>query len=908
MTPQPHDLSKNSSPRIRSGAFTRGNVSASPRSVRPYELAGDRSYPAPVPSPLPMQSLIASAKRLTEKKLKSGTFKKSAAAGWQEDAWEMYDLVGEQHFLGSTLANQASKAVFYVGILGEGADTTDAPEPAEDQELQSVLDAVGGGPSGFSQLVQRLCVNLWVAGDGWLVGIPRQLMPDFEPEEGEALEDYALPSLQDVQNPDLDVDLSMSDLEWRMMSVSEVSLQRDGKVKLHLGGEASEKIETSPDLLYMIRVWRPHPRRSWEADSPTRSSLPVLRELVGLTMHISAQVDSRLAGAGILLVPASAARAMKIASGIPEDSPEDPFTDALIESMVTPIGDRANASAVVPLVLTVPDGTSKEFDFLTFAKPLDTEARNLREEAIRRLALGQDAPPELLLGTAGMNHWGAWLVRDDVVTTHIEPPLALIADALTTQYLRPMMAELGYTEEQIKKHVVWYDVSTMIARPNKAADALTLYDRDVLSDEALRAASGFDETDAPETSKMDLASQKAFLMVQENPGLMANPGLPVLVDQMRALIAGAPVPLPDKVKKEAAEASVPVDANGKPIVVTNPTGNPNARPAAPAAGQPAPSAPSPATTPTRPTAGTPATSRTPAGAPPHNPSAAQPGGPAGARPTGAAAADVDESMVFAGGWSVPEGQAYSTLPTASSLGAIVVLIPEEGDPIYEAADGIVHPHLTLAYLSNDLDLEPVDEPIRHSIFDQVRQAASVACKRQVDLADLTDTDSVSEQPKITLPVDSIQPLGPSIVALVRPDAAGDLEFLHEDLTDVATPVGVLDGERNRYQDQPFTPHVSLTYNDDEDENGEALFVVNYFASDTITFDRIGVWIGEEHWDFPLGEFAMGVEPTYSRVDMGFGFGPKIPVVTAKRGGLSYTAEDFADTVIDTFEELQKQHD
>src|SRR3546814_17159695 len=59
----------------------------------------------------------------------------------------------------------------------------------------------------------------------------------------------------------------------------------------------------------------------------------------------------------------------------------------------------------------------------TFHTPFDEETRELREEAIRRLALGQDAPPELLLGVGNMNHWGAWLVQADTNNTHVEPPL-----------------------------------------------------------------------------------------------------------------------------------------------------------------------------------------------------------------------------------------------------------------------------------------------------------------------------------------------------------------------------------------------------------------------------------------------------------------------------------------------------
>src|SRR5699024_3059983 len=123
---------------------------------------------------------------------------------------------------------------------------------------------------------------------------------------------------------------TMDQLEWRAMSTDEVSFDISGTVTLRLSDGDGGKVETSPDSIFLIRVWRPHPRKHWEADSPTRSSLPVLRELVGLTMHISAQIDSRLAGAGLLLVPESASRAMKQAEGLPEDSKADPFGQALM--------------------------------------------------------------------------------------------------------------------------------------------------------------------------------------------------------------------------------------------------------------------------------------------------------------------------------------------------------------------------------------------------------------------------------------------------------------------------------------------------------------------------------------------------------------------------------------------------
>src|SRR6478609_5757625 len=94
----------------------------------------------------PLTSLLASAQRLTGAKLKSTPGRSSAGKNWQEDAWEMYDLVGEERFLANTLAGRMSQARLFVGKIAENA--SDAPDPVDDQRLQDVLDAVGDTPSG----------------------------------------------------------------------------------------------------------------------------------------------------------------------------------------------------------------------------------------------------------------------------------------------------------------------------------------------------------------------------------------------------------------------------------------------------------------------------------------------------------------------------------------------------------------------------------------------------------------------------------------------------------------------------------------------------------------------------------------------------------------------------------------
>src|SRR5690606_20323264 len=283
---------------------------------------------------------------------------------------------------------------------------------------------------------------------------------------------------------------------------------------------------------YAIAIWSPHPADSSVPDSPVRAALPVLRELVGLTQHVSAQIDSRLAGAGMLLMYASAARAIKRSMGLAEDDPRDPFTELLVQGMLTPIGDRDSAGAVVPLVVTIPD-ESKKPEYLSFAAPLDQHSVGLREEAIRRIALSLDAPPELLLGQGTTSHWTAWLTQEEVVDSHISPTLALIARELTAEVLRPILRGNGLTEAEAEQYAIWFDTSELTVKANQAQDAKELYNMDLISDEAVRRSNGFDESDAPK--KQDVKDQAIDLvrdMVVGNPGLMNRPGLDVLVEQM----------------------------------------------------------------------------------------------------------------------------------------------------------------------------------------------------------------------------------------------------------------------------------------------------------------------------------------------------------------------------------------
>lgn len=517
------------------------------------------------------RALKASAARIMKRDVDRTVNLTAAKGGWQAEAWDLYDLVGEERYLADTLANTIGRARLYVGRVSD-QDEMGAPIPVEDGDQADVLDLLGS-ESERAQMLQRYGVNDFIAGEGWLVGMPRQfLQVQEEPDDPTfRLAPTAAPA------PD---DIDVEDLEWRYMSIEEVLIDGES-VQIEWAdapaADSDDRIHVTQSQIFLIRVWHSHPRRRKEATSPTKASLPVLRELVGLTMHISAQTDSRLAGAGVLFLMQSAKA--KIA-GEGEDAEDVDFDDAFMDAMLTPIRDRSSAAAVVPLTVPIPDDGSGRaaadyVHFQSFSTPFDEETRELRDEAIRRLALGQDAPPEVLLGLGSMNHWGAWLVKEDTITTHVEPPLARFCDALTTQFLRPVLAARGFTEEQQREYVVHYSIKHLIARPNSTEDAFRAHEAGVITDEALRNATGFTDSDAPEDGGIAQDVAMVLAMVNQTPALAANPGMPELLRQVRELLAGRAAEEPPAPTAAAPEppAAAPADGEEPPADGTLPGTN-----------------------------------------------------------------------------------------------------------------------------------------------------------------------------------------------------------------------------------------------------------------------------------------------------------------------------------------------
>lgn len=409
--------------------------------------------------------------------------------GGQSRAWELFRMVPELGSALNLIADSTSRADFYVAER-----TPDGLVRSADPDVARLLDPVLGSSATQGEAIRRLSLLLEVTGEAYLVPT----------EDG-----------------------------YQVANRSEITTV-GGTVGVCV--DQDEVLQATGDPL---RIWYSDPERSWMPYSVVLAMEPILENIAALQARMLAVSESRAAGNGIVAVP-DELNVISAPAGGPETGVNQPVTNdvagALESAMLTPMGDRGDVSAVVPLLLSGPGEHLKGIVRIDLSSPLDKEAPAHLEMNFRRVSVALSLPPELVTGLGSTNHWSAATIREEAVTTAFEPRVDAFADALTHCYLRPRITEKGLDPT---RHVVAYDLTDLKVRPDRSAQADKAHDGAFLTDEAWARHVGFEVSDIPTGEERRRLLLEMVLRNDPGSASWVLPALGIDVDVPEA--AAAPV-------------------------------------------------------------------------------------------------------------------------------------------------------------------------------------------------------------------------------------------------------------------------------------------------------------------------------------------------------------------------------
>jgi hypothetical protein len=349
----------------------------------------------------------------------------------------------------------------------------------KNKKVQALSDTLLGGPTQKAEHLRMIGIDLTVSGECYIIGRP-----------------------DDISGRD----------KWYVVTPTEFRRVRgsNGEWDWAWGIKgAPMKLDLANNVI--TRVWTPDPERVWCADSPARSCSLILRELEQLTKLVAAEIDSRLVGNGLLIIPNDL--------DLPQEEGTTNNADSLMIRMATAgaqgLKGEGSALGVLPQIIEAPD--PDRFRHLTLSTELSKNAHELRAECIERLGVGMDMPPEVLSGMGDTNHWSGFLIDGYGIKVHIEPLMNRICAALTEAYLDPALRFMGLDP---LRYTYAFDVSPLALRPQRLQDALNLYEKGIISAQAVREAGFFKDSDRPETEES--AARLVTEVLLRDPQLFQN--------------------------------------------------------------------------------------------------------------------------------------------------------------------------------------------------------------------------------------------------------------------------------------------------------------------------------------------------------------------------------------------------
>lgn len=473
---------------------------------------------------------------------------------WQEQAWRYYELVGELAYYASWRAASASRVKLVASDIGEDGLPTGS---TENVRVQEIVQAIGGGAAGQSQMLNRLTLFLTIPGEGYTAMIVR------DPSREKNADDSPL-------DPDQIGDPLAED--WFAFSRDEITKGGTNDLIFTLPDGKKHSFDKDVDLLF--RIWNQHPRFASEANSPVRSARVPLNEIVQSSLTIDNASKSRLVGNGVVFVPQEMSlpqqRQSPTAIGSDEVDSVEPdavqrqssvqdLQDLLYEVGTTAIKDPNSMAAYLPVFASVPGEWTKNVNHLKFESTIPETALSTREKALIRLARSLDVAPERLLGMGtNSNHWSAWAIGEDDVKIHIVPVIETITQAFTQFILRPALEKEGLDPAAFCVH---HDSTDLTQDPDKRDEAKDAHAVGAITSKALRKHFGLEDEDGYDLTTIEGWRELAADKAAADPTLI--PTLAPLIKALEGTVFEEPEP-------EPAELEPAPEAEAEPVVEAEP--------------------------------------------------------------------------------------------------------------------------------------------------------------------------------------------------------------------------------------------------------------------------------------------------------------------------------------------------
>lgn len=469
---------------------------------------------APEPAPYNERGrggMTASAMRIDLKDARQveATARRLQTDSWQDDVWEYYDMIGEVKFTANMLANVLSRIRLYPALVTDNSTVPSNLSSIKDYDVDTLklaneaLDILSTGNGGISGLLRDAGLNMFVAGECYLVEEPARLSTG-------------------------------TTAKWQIRSVSEIIVEksREGDVisiKPRRDARREEYIRISAND-FCGRMWRNHPRFSDEADSSLRGLLELLDELLVANREARIASRSRL-GNGILAIPDDFDAAYQndgdygdTEDGMAElsDDASDTFQELLLAGLSDPIKNEDSAAGIFPTLIRGPKEAIAAIRHIQIGKNLDPEAQIRADKILDRVLAGMDVPKDVVTGLSSVKYSNAVMIEEALYKAHIEPLVLMIVDQLTEVFYRPFLLENNVHPAIVAKSTLWYDPSAITTKPSKAEAADSGFEKGIISEAAWRRSHGFPEADAP------TQNEKAWRLAQSQ-GLISEPIMEALI-------------------------------------------------------------------------------------------------------------------------------------------------------------------------------------------------------------------------------------------------------------------------------------------------------------------------------------------------------------------------------------------